>query len=111
MPEFPAPREVASTERAAAIEAQSAEGQVRPKIIVYFERIIFGTFLLSAVQSYLSWAAVSHRNSAAFAIMIWIFSFVLAGTLTLLVSRRRNKIAMRMLIAHRGGSRFTMNTM
>jgi hypothetical protein len=46
-------------------------------------------------------AARSNRNNppVAFALTILIFSFVLVGTLTLLVSRRRSKIAMWVLIA------------
>jgi hypothetical protein len=79
---------------------------VRPKIIVYFEWIIFGTLLLGALQNYLAWdeviaqAAPLDRNTAA-AIMftVMIFTYVLVGTLTLLVSRRRSKIAMWVSIA------------
>jgi hypothetical protein len=69
-------------------------GTVRPKTIVYFQWIFLGTLLLGILQSYLGWAATSHRSSAAVAIIIWFFSFVLGGTLTLLVSRRRSKVAM-----------------
>jgi hypothetical protein len=79
----------------------SKGGTVRPKSIVYFEWIILGTVLLGALQSYLSWdqtievAATVYRNSAiAFNLIIQIFSFVLPGTLALLVSRRRSKTAM-----------------
>ena len=75
------------------------------RTIVYFEWIIFGTLLLSALQSYLGWdraivqAAPSHRDLAVAIIIMLIFEFVLPGTLTLLVSRRRSKIAMWVLIA------------
>jgi hypothetical protein len=78
---------------------------VRPKTIIYFERIIFGTLLLGVLQIYLSWdrviaqAATSNHNSA-FVIIILIFGFTLVGTLTLLVSRRRSKIAMWVSIAN-----------
>jgi heme A synthase len=79
---------------------------VRPKTIVYFERIIFGTLLLGVLQSVLGWnrviaaAPAADRNSAvAFTLAILIFTFVLIGTLTLLVSRRRSKIAMWISIA------------
>jgi hypothetical protein len=77
---------------------------VRPKTIVYFERIIFGTLLLSALQIYLGWdlalveAAPSHPDLAVSMIEILITEFVLPGTLTLLVSCRRSKIAMWVLI-------------
>jgi hypothetical protein len=92
---------------------------VRPKTIVYFERIIFGVLLL---QNYLSWDqiigalaedATDHNTIVALAeesatdrntivagvITLSIFDLVLVGTLTLLVSRRRSKIAMWILIA------------
>jgi hypothetical protein len=79
---------------------------VRPRAIVYFERIIFGTLLLGVLQSYLGWnrviaaAPAADGNSAvAFTLIILTFTFVLIGTLTLLVSRRRSKIAMWISIA------------
>jgi hypothetical protein len=78
---------------------------VRPKTIVYFERIIFGTLLLSALHAYLSWDQVWHRAQFAtdpdliVAILLWIFLLALLVTLILLVSRRRSKVAMWILIA------------
>jgi hypothetical protein len=71
---------------------------MRPKTIVYFEWIIFGTLLLSGLQVYLSWDEVlpAARNSY---LATQIGSFVVIGTLTLLVSRRRSKIAMWVCIA------------
>jgi hypothetical protein len=89
---------------------ESGEGQVRPKTIVYFERLVFGTLLLSALHNYLVWdqiigpalaedAALDRNTAVAIAITAIIFNFVLVGTLTLLVSHRRSKIAMWLLIA------------
>jgi putative flippase GtrA len=75
---------------------------VRPKTIVYFEWIIFGTILLNALHVYLSWdaqAAAAYPDATLAIIIILIFTFVLNGTLTLLVSRRRSKVAMWVLIA------------
>ena len=79
---------------------------MRPKTIVYFERLIFGTLLLGVLQSYLGWdraiavAATAERDWAvAFTLTVLIFTFVLIGTLTLLVSRRRSRIAMWVSIA------------
>jgi hypothetical protein len=76
---------------------------VRPKTIVYFERIVFGTLLFSALQIYLNWgriiAQATPPNQSLF-IGSLIFGFVLVGTLTLLVSRRRSKIAMWVSIAN-----------
>jgi hypothetical protein len=83
-----------------------AGGTVRPKTVVYFEWIIFGTLLLEVLQTYLSWdqaiaiTATMYGNSAvAVNLIAQIFSFVLFATLTLLVSRRRSKIAMWVSIA------------
>jgi hypothetical protein len=78
---------------------------VRPKTIVYFEWINFGMILLGVLQSYFIWDRIyalgnpPDRNlqAAIFGIFL-IFMFVLAATLTLLVSRRRSKIAMWILI-------------
>ena len=85
-------------------------GTVRPKTIVYFEQIIFGVLLLGVLYNYLSWDqiigealakdATLDRNTAfVIAIAAITFNYVLVGTLTLLVSRRRSKIAMWVLIA------------
>ena len=88
---------------------------MRPKTIVYFERIIFGTLLLSALHAYLTWDRVWDRVIGQFAtdpdlatldpnlmvdilLATWIFLLALFVTLILLVSRRRNKIAMWILI-------------
>jgi hypothetical protein len=78
----------------------------RPKTIIYFEWIIFGTLLLSVLQVYLIWDRIyafgnpPDRNLQAVVYLIFvIFMLALFGTLTLLVSRRRSKIAMWVSIA------------
>jgi hypothetical protein len=71
---------------------------VRPKTIVFFEWIILGTILLTFLQICLIWDRIIALQGAIF-VIIQIFIFLLGGTLTLLVSRRRNKIAMWVLIA------------
>jgi uncharacterized protein YhhL (DUF1145 family) len=80
---------------------------VRPKTIVFFEWIVFGTILLDILQTYLDWdqiiaqVAMSHPNSSAVALTltVTVFVLVLVATLTLLVARRRSKIAMWVSIA------------
>jgi len=80
---------------------------VRPKTIVYFERMIFAVLLLDILQTYLDWdqiiaqVAMSHPNSSAVALplTVTVFVLVLVATLTLLISRRRSKIAMWVSIA------------
>ena len=74
---------------------------MRPKTIVCFEWITFGTILLGVFQVYLVWDQVialfatwNHNSAVALILAVVIFTYVLVGTLTLLVSRRRSKIAM-----------------
>ena len=85
---------------------ESEEGQVRPKTIIYFEWIILGTLLLNTLRSYLDWDRIIGQALAKdapirtllalyyFPLTIIIGSLLLFGVLTLLVSRRRSKIAM-----------------
>jgi len=82
-------------------------GTVRPKAIVYFEWIMFGVLLHSAIRAYLYdpeirqiatdpvFDLVTFEVLVAFLLAFLIFPL----TLTLLVSRRRSKIAMWILIA------------
>jgi len=78
---------------------------VRPKSIVWFERLIFSTLLLGAIQSYLSWdetvalESQANSNPAAFTAFVQVGVFLIIGTLTLLISRRRSKVAMWVSIA------------
>ena len=82
---------------------------MRPKTIVYFEWIIFGALLVDLLRSYLhrdqviarliAENALDRNTAVAISLTTMIFSFVLVGTLTLLVSRRRSKIAMWVLSA------------
>jgi hypothetical protein len=87
---------------------------VRPKTIVYFEWIIFGTLLLRVFQNFSAvllgslpsgwFRAIAYRaielgapadqNLGAAILIFLTFIDVLVGTLTLLVSRRRSSIAM-----------------
>ena len=91
---------------------------MRPKTIVCFEWIIFGTLLLGAIQSYfrlpgalrsawfraIAYGAIAlgvpqDRNLVAAIFIFLILISVLVVTLTLLVSRRRSKTAMWVSIA------------
>lgn len=78
---------------------------MRPKSIVYFERIIFATLILGIIQIYLGWnqtiaqAAETISNPIFFVLFIQLFTFLVIIILTLLVSRRRSKIAMWVSIA------------
>lgn len=77
---------------------------MRPKAIVYFEWIFLGTLALGLVQSYLSWdsaiaLSATQANPATFAILTLALTFGLVLILTLLISRRRSRIAMWVSIA------------
>jgi hypothetical protein len=75
---------------------------VRPKSIVYFEWIIFGAILFDILETYRTYTSNEALDSGlpvAAALTIMIFRNLLFGTLALLVSRRRSKIAMWVLIA------------
>ena len=73
---------------------------MRPSSIVWFERLIFATLLLGLIQIYFSWdesvalAANVSPNPGMFTAGVQIFTFALIFGLTLLISRRRSKIAM-----------------
>ncbi|MBO0757298.1 MAG: hypothetical protein J2P54_15670 [Bradyrhizobiaceae bacterium] len=75
---------------------------MRPKTIIYFEWIIFGVLLFIALQWYLIWNRIMTDGNPAFSytyFTVQLFKSVLIATLTLLVSRRRSKIAMWVSIA------------
>jgi drug/metabolite transporter (DMT)-like permease len=81
-------------------------GVTRPKTIIYFEWIIFGTLLLGVLQVYLSWDRIKAFGNppdrdlqAVIYLIVLIVMSALVGTLTLLVSRRRSKIAMWVSVA------------
>jgi hypothetical protein len=66
----------------------------------YFEWITFGAILLGVLQQLaIAQGATWYTQGAALYIVTLIFFNVLVGTLTLLVSRRRSKVAMWVLIA------------
>jgi hypothetical protein len=73
---------------------------MRPQAIVYFERIIFATLALGVWKTWQDWdaliakAAISSANPTGFTVFVLCFTFAWIATLTLLVSRRRSKIAM-----------------
>ena len=68
---------------------------MRPKAIVYFEWIIFGTLALGLVQDYLAWdSLVAVAGTVPFLILTQALTFALIITLTLLISRRRSAVAM-----------------
>lgn len=72
---------------------------MRPREIVLFERIMFGTLLLGVIKSYLSWDQLVALAPAAVVIGGQTLIIALMAGLTLLVSRRRSNIAKWVLVA------------
>jgi hypothetical protein len=67
---------------------------MRPKPVVYFERIIFGAILLGALTGYLDWDRITAQTPAvpdSTLVISVIFGLGLTGMLTLLVSHRRRR--------------------
>ncbi|MDB5673998.1 MAG: hypothetical protein JWM65_980 [Sphingomonas bacterium] len=67
---------------------------MRPATIVNFERLIFATLALGLVQTWLGWDSLVRLSSVGQLVMTDVFTFGLVILLTLLVSRRRSKVAM-----------------
>jgi hypothetical protein len=65
----------------------------RPLEIVWFERLIIGTLLLGALNSWLSWQQLASLRGPSFAIATQSLTFACLLGLTLLVSRRRSNVA------------------
>lgn len=72
---------------------------MRPREIVLFERIMFGTLLIGVIKSYLSWDHLVAIAPAAVVIGGQALIIALMAGLTLLVSRRRSNIAKWVLVA------------
>ena len=71
---------------------------MRPKTIVAFETIMFATLGLGLMRTWLDWDSLAQIASAGFALTVLIFTLGVIGGLTILVSRRRSKIAMWIMI-------------
>lgn len=65
----------------------------RPLEISWFERIIFGTLVLGAIQSWIAWRPLAELTSPASLITTQILTFAVIGGLTLLIFRRRSNVA------------------
>jgi hypothetical protein len=72
---------------------------MRPQAVIWFERLNLATIALGAVQSWLAWDSIRQLGqSIAFILTIQILVAALVIGLTLLISRRRSKVAMWILI-------------
>lgn len=76
-----------------------------PATIVWFERLIFSTLVLGAIQSGITWdatvglAATVSAHPVAFVAVTQLVSLALVAGLTLLISRRRSRVAQWIAIA------------
>lgn len=71
---------------------------MRPKTIVAFETNMFATLGLGSIHVWLDWDRLVQTTSPGFALSLLTLTFGLIGGMTILVSRRRSKIAMWILI-------------
>jgi len=71
----------------------------RPTSIIWFERIMLGTLALGIIQGWLKWPALAGVAEPAFLLIVQAGVLTFLTALTLLVSRRRSKIAKWILIA------------
>ena len=67
---------------------------MRPGSIIGFERLNIATILLGIVQSWMSWDAMVKATPPIMVLIVQSFTVALLLGLTLLVSRRRSKVAM-----------------
>ena len=67
---------------------------MRPKTIAAFELIMFATLGLGLIKVWLDWDSLAQTASAGFTLSVLVITVGLIGGLTLLISRRRSKIAM-----------------
>jgi drug/metabolite transporter (DMT)-like permease len=71
----------------------------RPTSIIWFERIMFGTLALGAIQGLLLWPSIASVAGPAFLLTVEAGVLAFFAALTLFVSRRRSKVAKWILIA------------
>lgn len=70
----------------------------RPASIIWFERIMFGTLALGAIQVWLLWPSIVNVAGPAFILTVEAVVLTFFAVLTLLVSRRRSNVAKWILI-------------
>ena len=72
---------------------------MRPQAVIWFERLNLATIALGIVQSWLASDSMRQLGqSIAFTVTVQIFVMALLVGLTLLISRRRSKVAMWVLV-------------
>ncbi|MDB5679836.1 hypothetical protein [Sphingomonas bacterium] len=73
---------------------------MRPRSIIWFERLIFVTLILGMFSTILNWDSIVARTAltesrpVAFVLIVQTLTFAMIIGLTLLTSRRRSRIAM-----------------
>ena len=66
---------------------------LRPDSIVWFERIMIATLLLGIVNSWLTWPELVSQASPGFVFAVQALVLITILGLTLLISRRRSRVA------------------
>jgi len=102
-------------EQSAVLAGTEKDVSKRPKTIVYFEGIMLGTVLLRLIRAatYVASAGTGSPGAGIYALglvlPILIFGVVVSIALTLLVSRRRSRIAMWVFIACSLSARYLLS--
>jgi hypothetical protein len=71
---------------------------MRPKSIIYFERIMFGTLAMGLIQAVLGWnrnieiASHTSRSPTTFVLLTNVFTFSIIAVLVVLISRGRSRV-------------------
>lgn len=71
---------------------------MRPKNIIMFERLVLASLALGPIQTLIGWQQLMALGSIQFVLGIQAFTIGVILLLTFLVSRRRSKVAMWILI-------------
>ena len=72
---------------------------MRPIAVRWFEILFLVTIALSLIKSGLSWGTLIQIGLPATAVVIWMGAYVLKLVLVLLISRKRNRLALWFLFA------------
>ena len=71
---------------------------MRPSTIKAFEALMFGTLGLGVLQASISWKDVTTGVSPMFTLSVLVITFAMMSALTLLIARKRSKIAKWILV-------------
>jgi len=71
---------------------------MRPNSVIWFERLFLATLAIGVLQSAYGWNAAVAASSVALVLTVMIVTFALILGLVFLVSRKRSRIALAVLV-------------